>query len=416
MTATLTDADRAAGLRRMKVVATGMLVVAAVVYVIARANDDGAGWIGYVRAAAEASMVGALADWFAVSALFRHPLGIPIPHTAIIPRRKDQIGRSLGEFVEENFLTHDVLNERLADAGIGRRLGTWLAHPDNARRAADGLADALRGTLEVLDDAEVQAGLERVVESRVRAIPAAPMFGRAIDLAMEGGHHKRLLDAVLVGLGGFMEDNRTTFRRRLETESPWWIPESIDNRIFEKIYSAVHKFMGDVGADPDHEVRHTIDARLRDFAARLAHDPVLLAKGEELKDELLAHPDVREWLASLWGEAKRAMIAAAGDEHSELRVRITSSLRGLGERLAVDEELQRKVDDWVLRSVGYVIDHYRNEVSDMIAGTVERWDADTTSRKMELQVGRDLQFIRINGTIVGGLAGVVIHTFGNIVG
>ncbi len=153
---------------------------------------------------------------------------------------------------------------------IGRRLGTWLAQPDNARRAADGLADALRGTLEVLDDAEVQAGLERVIESQVRATPAAPMFGRAIDLAMEGGHHQRLLDAVLVGLGGFMEDNRTTFRHRLETESPWWIPESIDNRIFEKIYSAVHSFIGDVGADPDHEVRHTIDARLRDFAARLA--------------------------------------------------------------------------------------------------------------------------------------------------
>jgi uncharacterized membrane-anchored protein YjiN (DUF445 family) len=416
MTATLTDADRATGLRRMKVVATGMLVAAAVVYVVARSDDSGATWIGYVRAAAEAAMVGALADWFAVTALFRHPLGIPIPHTAIIPRRKDQIGRSLGEFVEDNFLTHDVLGERLADAGVGRRLGAWLAQPDNARRAADGLADALRGTLEVLDDAEVQAGLERVIESRVRATPAAPMFGRAIDLAMEGGHHQRLLDAVLVGLGGFIEDNRITFRQRLETESPWWIPESIDNRIFEKIYAAVHSFIGDVGSDPNHEVRHTIDARLRDFATRLGHDPILRAKGEELKDELLAHPDVREWLASLWGEAKRAMITAAGDDRSELRLRMTSSLRSLGERLTLDEELQHKVDDWVLRSVGYVIDHYRNEVSDVIAGTVERWDGDTTSRKMELQVGRDLQFIRINGTLVGGLAGVVIHAVGNVVG
>jgi uncharacterized membrane-anchored protein YjiN (DUF445 family) len=416
MTATLTDVDRAAGLRRMKVVATGMLVVVAAVYVVARSDDSGATWIGYVRAAAEAAMVGALADWFAVTALFRHPLGIPIPHTAIIPRRKDQIGRSLGEFVEGNFLTQDVLGERLADAAIGRRLGTWLAQPDNARRAADGLADALRGTLEVLDDTEVQAGLERVVESWVRSTPAAPMLGRAIDLAVEGDHHQRLLDAVLVGIGGFLEDNRITFRERLETESPWWIPESIDDRIFEKIYSAVHRFIVDVGADADHEMRHTIDRRVSAFAVRLQNDPTLLAKGEELKDELLAHPDVREWLASLWGEAKRAMIAAAGDEHSELRVRMTSSLRHLGERMAADEELQHKVDDWVQRSVGYVIDHYRNEVSDVIASTVERWDADTTSRKMELQVGRDLQFIRINGTIVGGLAGVVIHVVGNVLG
>ena len=416
MTTALSDVDRAAGLRRMKVAATGMLVVAAVVYVVARSDDSGATWIGYVRAAAEAAMVGALADWFAVTALFRHPLGIPIPHTAIIPRRKDQIGRSLGEFVEGNFLTHDVLGARLAEARVGRRLGAWLAQPDNARRAADGLADAFRGTLEVLDDAEVQAGIERFVEAQVRATPAAPMFGRAIDLAVEGDHHQRLLDAVLVGIGGFLEDNRITFRERLETESPWWVPESIDNRIFEKIYSAVHSFIGDVGADPDHEVRHTIDARLAAFSARLRHDPILLAKGEELKDELLAHPDVREWLASLWGEAKRAMIAAAGDERSELRLRMTSSMQSLGERLAVDEELQHKVDDWVLRGVGYIIDHYRNEVSDVIASTVERWDGDTTSRKMELQVGRDLQFIRINGTIVGGLAGVVIHAVGNTLG
>ena len=207
-------------------------------------------------------MVGALADWFAVTALFRHPLGIPIPHTAIIPRRKDQIGRSLGEFVEGNFLTHDVLGERLADAGVGRRLGAWLATPTTPRRAADGLADAFRGTLEVLDDSEVQAGLERIVERASVPTPAAPVLGRAIDLAVDGGHHQRLLDAVLVGLGGFLEDNRITFRERLETESPWWIPESIDDRIFEKIYTAVHRFIGDVGADPDHEVRHTIDARV----------------------------------------------------------------------------------------------------------------------------------------------------------
>ena len=416
MTATLTDADRAAGLRRMKITATGLLVFAALVYVVVRVADSPASWVGYVQAAAEAAMVGALADWFAVSALFRHPLGIPIPHTAIIPRRKDQIGRSLGEFVEDNFLTHDVLGERLAQAGVGRRLGTWLAHPANARRAADGLADAFRGTLEVLDDSEVQAGLERVVESRVRATPAAPMLGRAIDLAVEGGHHQRLLDAVLVGLGGFLEDNRTTFRQRLENESPWWIPEAIDNRIFEKIYSAVHRFIGDVAADPDHDMRHSIDTRVIELADRLRHDPVLLAKGEELKDELLAHPDVREWLASLWGEAKRAMLTAASDEHSELRMRMATSMGRLGERLASDADLQRKVDDWVQRSVGYVIDHYRNEVSDIIASTVERWDADTTSRKMELQVGRDLQFIRINGTIVGGLAGVVIHAVGNTIG
>jgi uncharacterized membrane-anchored protein YjiN (DUF445 family) len=407
------DTDRQRGLRRMKAVALGLLVVAAIVYVITKIHGGG-GWVGYVRAFSEAAMVGALADWFAVTALFRHPLGIPIPHTAIIPKRKDQIGRSLGDFVETNFLTQEILGERLAHARVGERLGTWLSQPVNARRASEGLGDALKGTLEVLDDKEVQHGLEGVVRNRIRATPAAPLVGKAIDLSVEGGHHQRLLDAVLIGLGGFLDDNRTTFRARLEEESPWWVPEPIDDRIFEKIYGAVGRFVSDVGGDPDHEVRHSIDGRVTSFASRLRSDPALLAKGEELKEELLDHPEFRAWIESLWLGAKRGMIEATDDPDSEFRTRAATSLQRLGERLAAEPDLQRKVDDWVERSVGYVVEHYRSEVSDLIATTVERWDGESTAKRMELQVGRDLQFIRINGTLVGGLAGIVIHAVGEL--
>jgi uncharacterized membrane-anchored protein YjiN (DUF445 family) len=403
------DEVRRRGLRRMKAVALSLLVAAAAIYV-ATEVAGGDGWVGYVRAFAEAAMVGALADWFAVTALFRYPLGLPIPHTAIIPKRKDQIGRSLGEFVEGNFLTHEVLSERLAQAGVGRRLGHWLSQPQNARRASEGLGDALRGTLEVLDDKEVQEGLERIVRHRIDATPVAPLVGRAIDLSIDGGHHQRLLDAVLVGLEGFLDDNRATFRERLDRESPWWVPEPIDDRIFEKIYSAVGRFLAEVGHNPDHEVRHSIETRVEAFAERLKADPQLLAKGEAFKAELLEHPDVRKWLETLWLGVKRGMVAAADDPDSELRTRMTSSFQQIGERLAAEPELQRKVDDWVERSVGYVVEHYRSEVSDLIATTVERWDGESTARKMELQVGRDLQFIRINGTLVGGVAGVLIHT------
>jgi uncharacterized membrane-anchored protein YjiN (DUF445 family) len=408
MDAFVVDTDRQRGLRRMKLVALGLLVLAAIVFVVTTVQGA-EGWVGYLQAFAEAAMVGALADWFAVTALFRHPLGVPIPHTAIIPRRKDQIGRSLGDFVETNFLTQAVLSERLAQAGVGRRLGQWLAEPANARRAAEALGDALKGTLEVLDDDEVQHGLEGVVRRRIRATPAAPLVGRVIDLTVEGGHHQRLLDAVLVGLRGFLDDNRATFRARLDEESPWWVPEPIDDRIFEKIYTAVGSFVHDVGADPRHEVRSTIDRRVSAFAARLKDDPELHAKGEELKDELLDHPELRAWIESLWLGVKRGLIEAADDPESEFRTRAATSLQRLGVRLAAEPELQRKVDDWVQRSVGYVVDHYRSEVSDLIATTVERWDGESTARRMELQVGRDLQFIRINGTIVGGLAGLVIH-------
>ena len=402
------DLDKQRSLRQMKLVALALLLAAAAIYVITTAAEPD-GWVGYVQAFAEAAMVGALADWFAVTALFRHPVGIPIPHTAIIPKRKDQIGRSLGEFVEGNFLTHEVLSERLAHAGIGRRLGQWLSQPNNAARASEGLGDALKGTLEVLDDKEVQDGLERIVRTRIDAQPAAPLVGKAIDLSVEGGHHQRLLDAVLIGLRGFLDDNRHTFRQRLDHESPWWVPEPIDDRIFDKIYSAVARFLTEVGGDPDHEVRHSIDTRVQAFAERLKADPELLAKGEDLKRELLEHPEMRRWLESLWLGMKQGITDAATDEASELRVRMTTSLQRIGQRLATEPELQRKVDTWVERSVGYVVEHYRSEVSDLIAGTVERWDGASTARKMELQVGRDLQFIRINGTLVGGLAGVVIH-------
>ena len=410
----MADLQRAADLRRMKLVALTLLVAAAGVFVWATV-DGRDGWVGYVRAFAEAAMVGALADWFAVTALFRHPLRIPIPHTAIIPHRKDQIGRSLGEFVEANFLTHEVLNERLGDADVGRRLGHWLTEPANAVRASEAIGDALQGTLEVLDDREVQHGLEGMVRRRIAETPVAPLVGKAIDLTVEGGHHQRLLDAVLVGLHGFLDDNRSTFRRRLDEESPWWVPEPIDDRVFEKIYTAVGSFLADVGGDPDHEIRQSIEDRIVRFATRLEHDPELLAKGEELKRELLDHPEFRAWIDSLWLGAKRALIEAADDPASELRLRVAANLQRLGQRLVDEPELQRKVDDWVQRALGYLVDHYRSEVSELIASTVERWDGESTARRMELQVGRDLQFIRINGTLVGGLAGLVIHTVSELV-
>lgn len=355
-------------------------------------------------------MVGALADWFAVSALFRHPLGLPIPHTAIIPHRKDQIGRSLGEFVQGNFLTREVLHERLAGANVGKRLGDWLADERNASKAGEGVTDLFRGTLQVLDDRDVGSAIETLVERRVRATPVAPLVGRAIDLAIEGGHHQRLLDSILTGLGSFIEDNRVTFRARLEHESPWWIPERIDDRLFAKIYGAIHSFLADVSDDSNHELRRAMDTRVAAFADRLRTDPALLAKGEELKMELLAHPDVRAWLRSLWGELKRNTVGALDDPSSELRKRLDLSLATLGRRLASEPELQAKVDDWVLRAAGHVVDHYRGEVADLIAGTVAKWDGAATAERLELQVGRDLQFIRINGTIVGGLAGLVIYT------
>ena len=409
---TADDEARTVELRRMKLIAAGFLVAAAVVFLVASAANGERAWDGYVRAAAEAAMVGALADWFAVTALFRHPLGIPIPHTAIIPKRKDQIGRSLGEFVQGNFLTKDILLDRLRGVRVGQRLGQWLSDPQHATRAADAVSDALRGAIEVIDDRDVQDALGSTVEHRLRATTVAPLLGKAVDVAVEGGHHQNLLDAVLTGLASFLDENRATFRARLTHESPWWVPEPIDDRIFDKLFTGVHSFLSDVGSQPDHDVRRAIDGRIVALAQRLRNDPVLIAKAEEVKEELLAHRDVQAWLASLWLELKRAMLDASADPRSELRQRLGVALARVGTRLATDPEMQAKVDDWVERAAVHVVENYRGEVAELIATTVERWDAADTSRRIELQVGRDLQFIRINGTVVGGLAGLVIHAVG----
>lgn len=409
------DAQRRADLRRMKAVATGLLVLAAVVFIVAKWAEADRPWAGYVRATAEAAMVGAIADWFAVTALFRHPLGLPIPHTAIVKRRKDQIGASLGGFVRDNFLTREVVGERLERADLGRRVGVWLATPSNAAVVGDQSAAAVRGITEVLDDDVVQAGLEQVVTQRVRNVPVAPVVGKAVDVAIDGEHHQVLLESTLTGLATFLDDNRIVFRERLSTESPWWVPEPIDDRVFEKIYTAVSRFIADVAGDRNHELRRQLDERTITFAAELKESEELRARGEALKSELLDHPEVRRWSDSLWTRIKAGLLEAAEDPTSPLRIQLQRAVEDAGTSIGEDPELQAKIDQWIVGATGYVAEQFRDEVADLIAQTVQRWDTDETSDRIELQVGRDLQFIRINGTVVGGLAGLLIYTVSELI-
>lgn len=391
----------------MKVIATGLLVLAAVVFVVARRFDSTPA--GYVEAFAEAAMVGALADWFAVTALFRHPLGLPIPHTAIIPERKDDIGRGLGTFVQGNFLSGPVIAEKVRSVGVAQRIGEYLAEPVNARKVASNAGDAVRAAVEVLRDDDVAPVVEQMVTDRVAAVPAAPLAARVLEAAMVDGHHQLAIDSLLSGVTGYLDRNQASLRQRLDQESPWWVPEPIDDRVFDKLVGAVRRFVDEVGGDPDHQVRQHFDERARDLVDRLRSSPEMEVRGEELKAQLLAHPALRAWTATLWGDLKAALVGAAGDPDSELRARLADGVARLGETLQTDADLQAKVDDWVEGTVVYLLDAYRDEVADLITGTVERWDADDASRRIELQVGRDLQFIRINGTVVGGLVGVLIH-------
>lgn len=408
------DEERRAGLAKMKAIATGLLVLVAIIFVFARLHEDSATWIGYVRATAEAAMIGAFADWFAVTALFRHPLGLPIPHTAIVKKRKDQIGDGLGEFVRDNFLTRDVINDRLADAGLGRKIGEWLSEPDNAVLIGEQSAAVVRGVTEVLQDEIVQQGMDQVVEQRVRSFAVAPLLSRAIDLAMEGDHHHVVVESTLSGVAAFLDENQQTFRQRMSAESPWWVPEPVDDKVFDKIYSGVSHFLHEVGGQRNHPLRQQLDERTRDLSVRLKNDPQLETKAAKLKDELLAHPEFQAWSDSLWTRLKAGMIEATEDDNSPLRLKMQDSIVDAGRSINVDPALQRKLDVWITDAVGYVAEQFRDEVVDLIASTVQRWDGEETSDRLEQQVGRDLQFIRINGTIVGGLAGLVIYTISEL--
>ena len=407
--------ERLRALRRMKANATGLLVVAAAVFIVCVTVGDGHGLWGYVQAAAEASMVGGLADWFAVTALFRHPMGIPIPHTAIIPRKKDQLGAALGAFVQQHFLTASVVGEHVAQAEVPRRIGEWLAVPDNAARVADEFAAALAGIGSFVRDDEVRAAVAAYAEKRLRSADVAPLMSRILIAVCESGQHQVALTAGLRGLMRFLDDNRPIFRQRLAEESPEWVPEWVDDRVFAKLFSGLQSFLADVMADDSHELRQQFDRRLRDYATALRVDPAKAASIDAAKLQLLDHPEVREWLSTLWTHVKGAVLAGAADPGSELRRTVQSMTVQVGTALRDDPSLQAKFETVLQRMVSHVAARYGTDIAALISTTVARWDAEETGRRLELQVGRDLQFIRINGTVVGALVGILIHAISQLI-
>jgi uncharacterized membrane-anchored protein YjiN (DUF445 family) len=405
------SAERLRALRRMKVVAGGLLVLAAAVYIVCRTVGDGSGAWGYVQATAEASMVGGLADWFAVTALFRHPLGLPIPHTAIIPRKKDQIGAGLAGFVQEHFLTDEIVGERVASAHVPRRVGDWLADPGHAQRVAQELSTVISGLAATLQDNELRDAVAAFADRRLRDLDAAPLLARLLDAVCDSGQHQKVLTTALKGTMKFLDQNRAVFRRRLSEESPEWVPDWVDDKVFTKGFSALQNFLADVTADPEHELRASFDTQLRALAQRLRDDPEQIAKIEKAKAELLDHPQVREWLSTLWMRGKALVVDGAADPSSELRRGVERLVVRAGEVLRDDPQVGGRVEEVLQKVVRYVVAHYGSDLTAVISSTVERWDTAETSRRLELQVGRDLQFIRINGTVVGALAGLAIYTF-----
>lgn len=397
----------------MKWRATALLGVALLVFIAASIYEPLYPWLGYVRAMAEASLVGGLADWFAVTALFRHPLGLPIPHTAIVATRKERIGQILGNFVQNHFLSREVIAANLRRVHPAERASQWLADRKHAHQISRQFASGLVKTLDGLPPNELQDLLSQVVRNRVRTIQVAPALGKTLALALADNRQEELLNATVRLAAEAVRNNRDLIRERVRQETPWWVPPVLDDKIYQKIIVAVERLLQDMVMDPAHPLRNAFDKAINDFIERLQHSPEVIARAEALKDEWLMGAQTDELARKLWEGVRQAIekYATKTDGGSGASPNpLDSGLAEFGVALLSNPTLLADIDDLLIDVTAGVVERYRREIGDLIAQTVASWDAGATSRRFELAVGRDLQFVRINGTLVGGLVGLLIYT------
>jgi uncharacterized membrane-anchored protein YjiN (DUF445 family) len=411
------DDGRRRRLRRMQAVATGLLVAVAAGWAIARALEDRLPWLAPLRAFCEAAMVGGIADWFAVTALFRHPLGIPIPHTAIIPARKARIGAALGGFVQRHFLTREVVADKVRAMQLGRRMATWLTDPANSHRVTQVAARGVSGAATLLRDEDVEQMVDHTVIDRLRRVEAAPLVATGFTLLTADRRHHALLDEVLRMAARFVAENEALIREQIRERSPWWVPGAVESRLGDRILAGVEATLAAVAADPSHPLRARYDDAVDRFVTRLREDPGTMARAEDVKQALLDHPAVGAFIRERWQVLRERLAGWAEGAASQGTTPVGDApadplddwLVAFGHRLLADSVMLERIDGVAVDLVTSAVDQARDEVAVLIASTVAAWDADATSRKIELQIGRDLQFIRINGTLVGGLVGLALH-------
>ncbi|HEY3733561.1 MAG TPA: DUF445 domain-containing protein [Streptosporangiaceae bacterium] len=399
-------ARRLAAARRR---ATALLAGVTVLFVAVTAAGARGTFPGYLQAAAEAAMVGGVADWFAVTALFRRPLGLPIPHTALLAERKDQFAATLGQFVQENFLTADVLAERIRATRLAPRLAAWLADPASAAGFAGHAADLVVALAETLRDEDVQRVLTAELTRAADTVEVAPLAGRALRVILAGGHHTGLFNTIVSGADHYLTDHYGELREQFEIEAPRWMPEAAYRRVFERLFTRLRRRLAAMAANPDDQARHQFEKWIAGLPDRLETSPELRERGERFKHDVLGSAGLRNWSSSLWKSAKETLRTQAADPDSELRRRLAEALTAAGRRLESDRLLQESLERVVESGARALADQFHDELAGLVTATIQRWDAAETSSQLELLLGRDLQFIRINGTVVGAGVGLALH-------
>lgn len=396
-------------LRRMQWLATALLVGMAALFVVTGLLRDDYPWLGLAFAFSEAALIGGLADWFAVTALFRHPLGLPIPHTAIVPNRKNEIGRALARFIGEHFLVRAAIEGRLARTNLAARLGGWLEREENARRLSRDLGVALEWLMRAVDSAALRESARGSLRSALGRVPVHAALATLIDVLASGNHTQALIDQLIEFGRDQLERNKDRIRTRIKERSPWWMPKFVDEEIYDQLVGEFERILNEVGDDGSHPARAQFNDRLRSLQHRLRADPALVERSETLRDEVLDHPAVRDFFADLWQRVRDQLLTSLADPDSALRGSLEIEIRRVGAVLLTDTEVANRLDRWLREALIYVVEKYRDELSEIVSDTIEQWDPESTSRRIELHIGRDLQFIRINGTLVGGLVGVLLY-------
>ena len=401
------SADKELRLRRMKRIPLLLLLLMALLFAYTLHHPEP--WAAWLHAFSEAGMVGALADWFAVVALFRHPLGIPIPHTAIIPNRKNDLGESLSNFVAENFLEPGVVRKKLQTVNLAEFVVVWLKSEKGRSSVEDLVATVLRWALGALHEVRVRRFLSRLSSKQLANLNLAPLLGNTIEWLVRGQRHQEILTQVLRYTIVVLHDNRDAIREKVQQESPWWVPGFVDDRIMKKMLERVETRLFEMTLDPDHGMREQFNVWVKKLAHDLQHSPQHRRWGEDFKQQLLSNDELQDYLYGLWRELARSIEEDIENPDSSIKQQVGDWLQDIAEELDDDPDMQAWVNTWLTEAITMVVARNSAQISSLISDTVQSWDGTDTSRRIELAIGRDLQFIRINGTLVGGLVGLIIH-------
>jgi uncharacterized membrane-anchored protein YjiN (DUF445 family) len=400
-------------LRRARAFATALLVAMGVTFAFTSwllpRSPEASPWLGALRAFSEAALIGGLADWFAVVALFRRPLGLPIPHTGVVAARKDDIGRALARFIRDHFLVREAIERRLDRTDLAARLGSWLAQERNAERVTRDLGSSLGWLLRAGDGNELRTALGGSLRGAFESVPVSAGLAALIEVLLAGPHAQTLVNKLIEFGRTQLESQRVLIRVRIHEKSPWWLPKFVDQEIFDRLVGEIERILDAITSDPDHPARAEIAGALASLQNSLAHDAELADRSRELQRDVIEHPAVRAYAHDLWRRLDADLHAALADPESPLRVVVQREIAAIGNALATDPEIAARLNTWLKQLLLYLVENYRDPLSEIVSETIEQWDPKATSRRIELAIGTDLQFIRLNGTAVGGIVGLLIY-------